>query len=102
MRSLLYEENKYSIWIYIHTIHAYTYISTVEIKLIHAYTYNTYIHTYIKTYIHCIYIYTHMANNTRKPHPYMDMHTKLLYSVTNVKNVSTEEVFPDEQPARSL
>ena len=28
----------------------------------------------------------------------MEMHTKLLYSVAKVKKVSTDEVFPDEQP----
>ena len=44
-------------------------------------------YTYIHTYIH-----------TRYGHPYMEMHTKLLYSVTNVKNVSTDEVFPDAHP----
>ena len=29
---------------------------------------------------------------------YIEMHTKLLYSVAKVKKVSTDDVVPDEQP----
>ena len=51
-------------------------------------------------YIHPIQYITDKngGNNRNNMIAYIEMHTKLLYSVAKVKKVSTDDVVPDEQP----